>query len=349
MGGLFSSNKYTPKYNPNNYNKQRPGKNVYNIDTNNVYWRGEKVNGANGIGTGFSTDVPSYNPSDIIDNIFNIIDGKKFKEMRPYWKNFKGMVKKIDKKSFEVFGVYSIKKDKLVITELPVGTWTQNYKDFLEKYYETEMAKPKEERVFVGFKEFHTDTLVHFELEFVPDHIETVASINKDFKLVSKVSLGNMHLYSVDGSIKKYESPLEIMNEYYSERLSIYEKRKDYELNILKNIIEVLSNKVRFILMVVEEEIIVNKRKKSEIEVDLVTHEFPKLSNKGEEDDSTSTSTSTTSYNYLLNMPIYQLTFEKIEELKQKMDEKQNEYNTLDKILPVDIWRSELNSLKEIL
>ena len=49
MGGLFSSNKYTPKYNPNNYNKQRPGKNVYNIDTNNVYWRGEKVNGANGI------------------------------------------------------------------------------------------------------------------------------------------------------------------------------------------------------------------------------------------------------------------------------------------------------------
>ena len=137
------------------------------------------------------------------------------------------------------------------------------------------------------------------------------------------------------------------MNEYYSERLSIYEKRKNYELNILKNIIEVLSNKVRFILMVVEEEIIINKRKKSEIEVDLVTHEFPKLSNKGEEDESTSTST--LSYNYLLNMPIYQLTFEKIEELKQKMDEKQNEYNTLEGITPVDIWRTELNSLKEIL
>ena len=303
------------------------------------------VNGTQGIGTGFSTDVPSYNPSDIIDNIFNIMDGKKFKEMRPYWKNFKGNVKKIDKKSFEVFGVHSIKKDKLIITELPVGTWTQNYKDFLEKYYETEMAKPKEERVFIGFKEYHTDTLVHFELEFIPDHIETVASINKDFKLVSKVSLGNMHLYSVDGSIKKYESPYEIMTEYYTERLSIYEKRKTYELNILRNIIDLLSNKVRFIMMVVNEEIIINKRKKAEIEVDLVTHEFPKLSNKMEEESDENT----LSYNYLLNMQIYQLTFEKIEELKQKMDEKQNEYNILEGITPVDIWKGELNRLKEII
>ena len=49
MGVLFSSNEYTPRYNPNEYNKKRPGKNIYNIDNNYVYWRGRKVNGANGL------------------------------------------------------------------------------------------------------------------------------------------------------------------------------------------------------------------------------------------------------------------------------------------------------------
>ena len=37
MGVLFSSNEYTPRYNPNEYNKKRPGKNIYNIDNNYVY------------------------------------------------------------------------------------------------------------------------------------------------------------------------------------------------------------------------------------------------------------------------------------------------------------------------
>ena len=49
MGGLFSSDEYIPKYNPNEYNKQRPGKNIYFIDNKYVYWRGKKVNYANGL------------------------------------------------------------------------------------------------------------------------------------------------------------------------------------------------------------------------------------------------------------------------------------------------------------
>jgi DNA topoisomerase-2 len=292
------------------------------------------VNGSEGIGTGFSTFIPSFNPVDIVANLFNIMDGKKFKEMKPFWENFKGTVKKIDKKNFEVNGVYTIKKNKLIITELPVGTWTQNYKDFLEKLYETEMAKPKDDRVFIGFKEFHTDTLVHFELEFIPDHIETVPNIMKDFHLTSKVGLTNMTLYSVDGNIRKYTCAQEIMLEYYAKRLSLYEKRKQHQLDIMSNDLAIISNKVKFILMVIENKIVINNRKKIDIEQDLVKNEFPKLST-GEN----------VSYDYLLGMPIYQLTFEKLEKLKSELDEKTNEYKTLESILPIDIWKSELKAL----
>jgi len=298
------------------------------------------VNGTEGIGTGFSTYIPSFNPQDIIANLFNIMDGNKFKEMKPYWNKFTGTVKKIDKKNFEVNGVYSIKKNKLIVTELPVGTWTQNYKDFLEKLYETENAKTKEDRVFIGFKEFHTDTTIHFELEFIPDYIETVTNIMKDFHLTSKVGLTNMTLYGVDGSIKKYTCAQEIMIEYYATRLSLYEKRKQYILDELKNELNIISSKVKFILMVVEDELVINNRKRTEIETDLVSFEFPKLNtNNGDN----------TSYDYLLSMPIYQLTSEKIEKLKAEMNEKQVEYDTLNNRTPIDIWKSELNELKEIL
>ena len=298
------------------------------------------VNGTEGIGTGFSTYIPSFNPHDIIANLFNIMDGNKFKEMKPYWKNFTGTVKKIDRKNFEVNGVYTIKKNKLIITELPVGTWTQSYKDFLEKMYETEMARNKDDRVFIGFKEFHTDTTVHFELEFIPDHIETVVNIMKDFHLTSKVSLTNMTLYSTDGSIKKYSCPQEIMIEYYATRLALYEKRKEHELSVLRNKLSIISNKVRFVLMVVENKLSINNKKKVDIEAELLLNEFPKLGDSEE---------GSLSYNYLLKMEIYQLTLEKIERLKQDMTERQAEYNLLNDLSPIDIWKSELNKLKETL
>jgi len=293
------------------------------------------VNGTEGIGTGFSTYIPCFNPIDIINNLHNIMDGKKFKEMKPYWKGFNGSVKKIDKKNFEVSGVYTIKKNKLVVTELPVGTWTQNYKEFLEKLYETENAKAKEDRVFLGFKEFHTDKTVHFELEFIPDYIETVVNIMKDYHLTGKISLNNMTLYSTDKSIKKYDSAQEIMLEYYTTRLSLYEKRKKYILDTMLNELDVISNTVRFILMVVKNELVVNNRKKIDIEKDLELNNFPKLSKN----------TDTISYDYLLSLTIYQLTFEKIEKLKKDMDEKQAEYNMLKEITPIDMWKNELNEL----
>ena len=295
------------------------------------------VNGTQGIGTGFSTDIPSFNPIDIINNLICMMDGNKCKEMRPYWRDFKGTVKKIDKKNFEVTGVYSIKKNKLVITELPVGTWTQSYKEFLEKMYETEMGKNKDDRVFLGFKEFHTDLIVHFELEFIPDYIETVSNITKDFHLTNKVSLNNMNLFSTEGSIKKYESPFEIMTEYYGERLSLYEKRKQYMLDTMKNKIDIISNKARFILMIVEDELVVNRRKKIDIETDLTTHNFPKLSTRSDK----------LSFDYLLEMSIYELTLEKIEELNKKMEEEQAKYDNLNKMTAIDIWKNELNLLKE--
>ena len=87
--------------------------------------------------------------------------------------------------------------------------------------------------------------------------------------------------------------------------------------------------------MVINDELVVNNRKRKDIESDLEENEFPKLVND--------------TYNYLLNMAIYTLTKEKIDELKKQQDELQTEYNNIKAKSIEDMWREELESLKELL
>ena len=76
---------------------------------------------------------------------------------------------------------------------------------------------------------------------------------------------------------------------------------------------------------------VINNKKKSEIEDYLKKNEFPKY-NK--------------TYNYLLGMQLYTLTYEKIRELKKQMKNKKAEYKQLKELSASDIWRNELMQLK---
>jgi DNA topoisomerase-2 len=295
------------------------------------------VNGAEGIGTGFSTKIPNYNPIEIINNLIRMIDGHKIKSMEPFYNKFKGHIKKIDKNNFEFHGKYIIKGNKLIITELPVGTWTHNYKGDLEKMLDKELAK-KHKR-FVSYSDNNTNENVHFEIKFNKDEIQNVKDIMTEFKLIKKIGTTNMHLYSTNGNIKKYNSIKEIMTEFYEKRLQLYQKRKDYMLSILKYQLELLSYKCKFILMIINKELKINNRKRLEIEIKLEEHKFPKF---GKDKDDTNLT-----YNYLLSMPLYNLTKEKIKELQKDMNDKDIEYNTLDENSIRDMWKTELIKLKE--
>jgi DNA topoisomerase-2 len=307
------------------------------------------VNGAQGIGTGFSTKIPPYDPLEIISNLKKkLISNSAFEEMDPYWNGFEGIIAKIDDLNYEIYGTYQIKGNKLIITELPVGESTYGFKEFLEgllcpeepkkvaatkgKPVKKAPAKPKEQIPFLGYTENNTDTKVYFELEFESGYLEKVKDIDKLLHLYKKYSITNMHLFDASGTIKKYNSPVEIMEEYYVVRLKLYEKRKEHELDILRNQLKMISNKVRFIMMIVDKKLIVNNKKRSELEAELDKHKFAKF-------DST--------YNYLLGMPIYNLTVEKIDELKKQEEDKQHQYEELEKLTIETMWVNELNKLEK--
>ena len=304
------------------------------------------VNGTEGIGTGYSTKIPCYDPKQIISNLKKkLLKGKEFEDMDPFWYGFEGIIAKVDNNNYEMYGTYQINNDKLIITELPIGESIDGYKEFLEKILEPEdkkiitkdKKKVKEKDVtFIGYLNKSTDIKIHFELEFVQDYLNSTKDIDKQFKLVKKISTTNMHLFDVNGTIKKYNNTTEIMNEFYDIRFKIYEKRKQYELEILTYQLKLISYKVKFILLIVNKKLIINNKKKCDIEEELENLDFPKLG-KNEE----------LSYNYLLSMPLYNLTIEKIEELKKQKEDKETEYEELQNKSIESIWLDELEKLEK--
>ena len=307
------------------------------------------VNGAQGIGTGYSTKIPSYNPKDIISNLKLLIKGKDMNPIEPWWHGFLGTVSKVDEYSYEIYGSYQIRDNKLIITELPIGESTSGYKEHLEKLLDTEqpvskkgpVKKPvktpiKKNNPFLSYKENNTDEKIYFELTFESDYLDSAKDLDKIYHLCKKLSLNNMHLFNHKGTITKYDSVLDIISEYYSVRLELYHKRKLYQLDILEYQLKLISYKVKFILLIVNKKLVINNKKKDDIEIELENLKFPKL---GKNED--------ISYNYLLSMPLYNLTEEKINELKKQEEDKQTEFDDLTNTTPEKIWLNELDKLEK--
>jgi DNA topoisomerase II len=223
------------------------------------------INGAEGIGTGWSTSIPCFNPRDITTNLVKMMKGEQYQLMFPWYKGFTGIIEQVSPQSrnFAVRGVYRIIEeggDEIEITELPIGKWTRDYKNYLE-----ELASKDE---IEEIREYHQENRVHFILK-VPKLQELVHAgpdaIDKKFKLSSSISANNYVLFDYEGKIRRFQSEEDIIQEFFVLRKQLYERRKEYMLARLQKEFQTLLNKVRFIQGVISEEIKINRVKRKEI------------------------------------------------------------------------------------
>ncbi|RLN49417.1 hypothetical protein BBJ28_00012663, partial [Nothophytophthora sp. Chile5] len=323
------------------------------------------VNGSDGIGTGWSSSVPNYNPMDIIKGLRQMINNEEMTPLTPWYRGFVGhIVEKTntrgsDTGNYVVQGLFEVTDDStLVISELPVKLWTQTYKQFLEGLLEAGTIK--------DFKENHTDTKVLFTISLEPKTLQDITNapggIVKKFKLESSLSTSNMHLFDAAGHIKKYENPKEIMDEFYGIRLEYYDRRKRAMLQKLQDQIKLLSNKARFVLSVVEGKLTVNNRKKQELLEELIAEGYdqilPKSSkkstdeeepNESEEDDTSSIADASRGYDYLLSMKIWSLTKERVDKLRAELQDREQEHRVLEGKTFQELWVADLDSLEALL
>lgn len=309
------------------------------------------VNGAEGIGTGWSTSLPNYNPREIIKQLKRFIKGQPIQNINPWYKGFHGSMQASESEErtgYEVEGV--AKKSSptsLEVTELPVKKWTQDYKEFLSKLVEDEKGHKKIE----DFQEYHTENTVHFTINTTKTQMKELEEegFEKSLKLKSSLSTNNLVFFDAEGKIKKYKDEKELLQEFAQLRLKYYQKRKDYLTDRLRRDKELLDAKVKFVLMVIRGELIVSNRKKIDLLQDLRAKGFKSYHEIYSKQSAGATSSVGSeaggAFDYLLGMPIWSLTMERVEKMKQESKHKTEELQNLEKLTIQDLWEQDLDAI----
>lgn len=314
------------------------------------------VNGCEGIGTGFSTYIPPHNPKDIIANLYRVMDGKEPLPMKPYFKGFQGDVIALGDNAFATKGAWKrTGQTTLEITELPVGVWVTQYKEFLETLVENTSSKSKSDSgakkrahgIVLKDVQNHTadeNTGIRFVLEFKDtstlDTVIQKATLEKELKLIKQFNTNNMYLFDEALTPGRYSTTTDILLDYYDIRVELYQTRKDYLLTKLDRESSILNAKMRFIQEYISGVLQINNKTKDYIFTTLAERKYPKHSVDSE---------ATPSYEYLVRMPLVSLTKDKIDELQKQIDEKQRLLIALRAKTPVQLWRDDLAEVEKLL
>merc|ERR1719500_507247 len=318
------------------------------------------VNGADGIGTGWMTKIPNYNPREIVANLRKMIKGEEPSDMIPWFKNFLGSVEPLDHQRYVVNGELATLSDtKVEITELPVKTWTNQYKEQLETML---AGNEKTPAVITDYKDYNTDTTVKFIVQMNDAKLreaERSSGLHTFFKLQTTMSTTSMVLFDHLGCLRKFENVGEILREFYNLRLEYYAKRKKYMEGLLGSEACKLSNQARFILEKCDGSLKIENKKKQIMIEELTRRGYDsdpikawKKSVDGEEEEPEDDPDSQEvrvgkekgpDYDYLLGMPMWNLTKEKKDELCRKRDDKQQELENLKAKSKEELWQDDLD------
>lgn len=304
------------------------------------------INGARGIGTGYSTFIPQYNPMDLVTNIKKYLSGtpvNKLNELVPWYKGFTGKIEKkikakpTDIESYNIYGVVTIvNENKVRVKELPIGVWTENYLQFLSNQIETNQV----ESFIVDYINNSTNNKVDIEIIFSNGQLQQLLktdTLYTKLKLVNSISIQNMHLYK-NNVITKYKSANAILEDYIILRLEAYNKRKINFIKILSNEMKVLKYRKKFIEQILDKEVLIERKKKTEIILQLEENEYPQLAiSLG----------SVESYDYLINLPLFSLTTEKIDEINAEYKAKKDELTNYKNTTIETLWLEELEEFEQ--
>jgi DNA topoisomerase-2 len=313
------------------------------------------INGALGIGTGFSTHILPYNPADIVGALKYRLSGGcadlTSMEMSPWWFGFKGRTyaSSADGKTFTTKGIYEFLDDDACtvrITELPVGCWTQDYKNLLEDMLVAQesagrgaAATGKDKEVALrSYTAAYNDVQVDFTLHLDPDYYHTAraypAEFESKFKLCTTHKTTNMVAFNVNGKIRKFGCVGEILETFYVTRLAGYTARRIKELERLCADIKECNARLVFVRAVVEKRLVIANADDEVLLAGLRALALPALSGDGE---------GLKGYEYLLRMRIDRLKAAAVAELEAEHANLVRIHAALESTTAEQLWLADLD------
>ena len=290
------------------------------------------INGPEGIATGWSSNITSFNIKDIIENIKESLKNDSFFEMLPYYEGFKGKIYKLENEIYSE-GTYEIKENKktLLITEVPIGTSYDKYYKMMLNIENTNV-----DQIILG--EGKENSTAHIRIEFKSSELFE-KEINDEkfmtkYKLISKIPMTNYTLIDAKGTVTEYKTYYNILKDFISERINLYEKRKKAYVKILEKEIEEIQNIVKYLNEIQNKKIKISDISQNELEDYLNKNNYLKINNN---------------YDYLLNIRSVNLTKDNIKKQEEKLNKKEEELLNYKRKTPKELWLSELNELEKLL
>jgi DNA topoisomerase-2 len=286
------------------------------------------VNGANGIAVGYNTIILTRNVNDIIKACLNWLDGKKIPTtITPSLEVFRGKYyqdKEIENKWYAEGIFERLNTSTVQITELPPSMTFENFEKHLEKLID--------KKDIVDYIDQSKDS-PDYTIKFTRERLASVNDI--ELKKMLKLVDSETEFYNTldeYGKLKIFKNVKEIIEYFMTFRLGFYQKRKDFIINALQKDVILLSNRSRFIKMIIYDELIINKKAKEKLVQELTKEKFELV------DDS---------YDYLLRMAIGNLTKELYEKMLQDEKDKKIELIETKKLKPEEMFKQDLLQLQQ--
>ena len=288
------------------------------------------VNGSEGVSSGFAQKILARNPKSIIKYIQNFLNKKATRKdwLNPFYNGFDGDIIRDtnfpdDPKKWLVNGkVEKVKSNVYRIKEIPFTYDLNSYLKVLDSL--------EESKTILSYSDMSDgDCKLEFEVKVPKDFKHE--DVLKNLKLQKPIT-ENYTCIDENNKIRIFEDSEEIIKSFIDIKLKFIQKRKEFLENSLQGELDILNSKILFITMVIDKKLKINNVPKEQ-----VIEALSKVKKIVKTQDS---------YDYLLKMPIYSLTKEKVEDLKNQALSKSSELEILKKMSKEQIWLKDLEEIK---
>lgn len=285
------------------------------------------LNGSSGIAVGFATNILNRNPLDLVDSCLKVLDGKKVGKLLPWWKEYSGPVENVTgTNQYVMRGVYEIQNTTTVnITELPPSMTFQKY--------ETHLNSLQDRGIIYSYEDNSTDG-INYTIKFARATLADLIAkgkLDQTLKMI-ETETENLTCLNEKGKLIIFEDVSQVVDYFVNFRLGFYSKRKAFLIKKYGEELVYLSNRAKFVKLIIDGKLKINNVPRKEIISYLQAAGFDEVNG---------------SYNYLLNMPIHSLTKETYDQLLKEVAEKKAELAEIKKKEPIEMYREDLVELKK--
>ena len=274
------------------------------------------INGSQGIAMGWRCLIPPHDPHQLVQAITDMLDGKFCPKLHVHYKGYNGKVNEVEKGKVRVDGIITRTDIKeLTITELPVGTWTQDYVVFLEALLQNGKIN--------HYQQFHTEHVV----KFVITTTDEIAGMEEEklftlFKLRKELT-SSLVLFDTSGALRTYSSTEDICSDFFIARLSLYEQRRLKVIELSEADIIGKENVIRFIQAINDDRIIVRDVEVATVEEQLQVEGYINIDR-------------------LLDLSIKSTTSDRLRHLQRECKTRAKELEEIKTLTAADLWRRDL-------